>query len=75
MKTQKTIKHDSLALKIVDGKAWVKLTINRRGWKVTANSETMRGTMEKTARLFQEAVDVQGMAYGAALDYVEAGMA
>ena len=76
MKTKKTVTHNTLSLKVVDGKAWVKLAITRRGASITANTLAMRegGVAEKIKRLFQEAMD-QGMSYGNAINYVEAGFA
>lgn len=74
MKIQKSVKHDSLSLKVVEGKDWVRLSVGRRGWKITGKGESMRGVAEKVERLFREATK-SGMPYGKAIDHVEAELA
>ena len=70
MKIQKSVKHDSLSLKIVDGKNWVRLSVGRGGWKITGCGDSMRGVAEKVKSLFEEAMTSK-MPYGDAIAYVE----
>jgi hypothetical protein len=69
MKVQKTVKHDSLTLKVTEGKEWVKLSVGRRGWKIATKGESMKGTAETIKSLFTEG-NGKGMTYSESIDYV-----
>lgn len=70
MKLTKTKKHDSLSLRIAEGKSWMRLSVSRSGWKITGRGNDMRRTAEMAKLLFEEALEA-GFNYGDALEYVE----
>lgn len=78
MKIVKTEKHDSLSLKVMVGKLWVSLYINRRGCgvKIPAASNqvpAMRELAERMAQLFEKSYR-GGAQVGAAFAHVEASL-
>lgn len=68
---QKSVKHDSISLKIVEGNNWVRLSAGRSGWKITGRGE-MR-LAEKVKCLFEDALRLK-KPYGEAIAYVESGL-
>lgn len=71
MKIQKKINHDSLWLKVVDGKNWAKLYIGRNVTKVTTRGE-MKTVVDTMISRYKQAMS-EGKSFGDAIDYVESG--
>lgn len=70
MKVTKKLNHDSIWLKVVDGKQYAKLTINRSGTRVRWTIG-FKEVADKIFSLYHQA-QKDKLTYGQTLDFVEA---
>ena len=73
MKITKKHNHDSIWLKVTNGKEWAKLSISRGGMRVRYTKE-MQEIGRKIFDLYRVAQDGK-LTYGQTLDYVESCLA